>query len=174
MSEDQRLTPAELELESAMGALRPAMPTVDLPAAVFRAGQRSTLRSRRAWQLAAGLLAAAAATLAIVRPQVRIEKQVVYVEIPAKIPPAPPEPDMTSPERAPATLQALPWLPKPSAERAEYVLLCQAVIERGLDALPVTRSSPSTPTRIGDVILQRGISGGRFNWLDDPSNGDAQ
>ncbi|MHC4444545.1 MAG: hypothetical protein ACYTF1_18215 [Planctomycetota bacterium] len=56
MQKQEGLTPAEQELENALGRLRPAEVSIDRDRMMFRAGQRSIRRGMRVWQGVAAIL----------------------------------------------------------------------------------------------------------------------
>ena len=59
MQEPTPLTPAELELEAALGSLRPAPPGIDRDRLMFSAGRASVRNPVRRWPAASAALAAA-------------------------------------------------------------------------------------------------------------------
>jgi hypothetical protein len=129
MCDENGLTPAERELETALRGLRPAAPRLDRDRLMFEAGQASVRPpAPRLWQgVAAGFALAFVVALAW-RPPVRAVERVVYV-----------------PQGAGAARRMAPAVDDgqttASAERlrregASYVRLRDRVLIVGLDALP--------------------------------------
>lgn len=123
------LTPAQEELASALGRLRPAPAGLNRDEVMFRAGWASARRRDRRWGAAlAGLtifLGAAAVLSHFRTPQERVVERIVYR--PADARPQPPAP-----------LLAEAPLPTAAGD-ADYWKLRQEVLEKGLDALPSPR-----------------------------------
>ena len=168
------LTPAEREVESALGALRPAVPDAStdrdrLLRLMFRSGQadaesRSAQTTRRqllAWRAAAAVLLVGLGLSLALRPG---GERIVYVNAPADrgrrvvAPATTPAPSGGAPETPPAQRPA-PFAPgaAPGASVAsapssdvpptggDYLALRNAVLAGGLDALPVTPGPRSAP-----------------------------
>ncbi len=128
MHEDDHLTPAETELERALGRLTPADPGLDRDRLMFLAGQAAGRRERRRWQAAVvGLAAALAFAMGLASWRA------------GHLPETPPVPgglaivhQTFSAEEGP-----LPTVPPGVA----YLRLRDAVLDKGLDALPAVKSS---------------------------------
>jgi hypothetical protein len=128
------LNPGDRELEEALASLRPRDPHMNRDALLFHAGQASERRKRRRWQAVAGALALLLGVSLGLRPQPGEVVRVVRVQEPR---PAPQRPFDDSLARATLIGPAAPALPQPA-----YLVLRQAVLRRGLDAL---RSADPAP-----------------------------
>jgi len=125
MQEEDELTGAQREMESALGRLRPAAPPIDRDGLMFRAGQASMRKRGYAWQgLAAGLAVCLGMSLAF-RPAVRGTQDLAM-----------------APQSAEPT-QAGWQFPTPPADsesapspRGGYLHLRDMVLAGGIDALP--------------------------------------
>jgi len=151
MQDQERLGPAERELEQALAALRPASAKIDRDRLMFLAGRTSARRRSRLWQCAAGALAvalAAALSAALyARPAPREVERVVYVTV-------------ARPPAVPAEAPAAPIAtPEPGRWRGEpyYLKLRDEVLAKGLDALPAPRgpaAQPGIPDRTRFPLLR--------------------
>ena len=135
MHEDDHLTPAETELERALGRLTPAAAGLDRDRLMFRAGQATGGRGRRRWQAATAVLAAALA-LAVALSPWRAGERV----------------EPSSAPDGPTIVQQTPGadeIPSPAAmPGVAYLRLRDAVLDEGLDALPAVKSAEqATPVR---------------------------
>jgi hypothetical protein len=139
MSEtESNLSPADREMERALAGLSPAAAEIDLCGLAFEAGQRSAGRRLAGWRAAATLLAVGMLTVALMRPEPHTVDRIVTVTV-----------------EVPATAPQSSW-PEQFARSERtfaapvYFSLRNAVLERGLDALPEPSfsSSPARP----DVI----------------------
>jgi hypothetical protein len=145
------LTPAERELEAALGALRPAAPALDRDRLIFAAGRAvgrtESRRPLRCWQAAAAALALAAGLSLLVRTGPGTRPDAPQVPLVIRQSPTPLAPPQPAPLTAPTVVSAGPtasfWLMRPAP--GTYFDLRDKVLRRGLDALP--RSTPETPTR---------------------------
>lgn len=122
--QEPQLTPAERELEAALGRLQPAGHRIERDRLMFRAGQ-ATMRNRlHLWRAASALLAVAFGVSLAARQA------------------APPVQGPTYAQSAPAQLdEAIPavaFAGEASPGGGHYLLLREAVIIRGVDALPAT------------------------------------
>lgn len=133
MPDEENLTPAERELELALGGLRPAGPSIDRDRMMFRAGQASAGRRDRVWQGATAALALALGLSVFARPAPRQAERIVYLT---------PEVPATS---AGPWASAGTWGRGSGSPRVEggYLKLRNEVLARGVDAL----SEPSLSTR---------------------------
>ena len=134
MQDENGLTPAERDLESALGGLRPVAASIDRDQLMFRAGRASMQRRGRAWQSAAAVLAVGLCLSLAFRPAGRRVVPVAGV-------PVEPSPTVVGPELA--------WLPADMAwaQQGSYIRVRDDVMEHGLDALPSPsgRSGPAEP-----------------------------
>lgn len=121
MQDRENLTAADEELAEALGHLRPMQASVDRERLMFRAGQISTRRARRAWQCATVLVAVALGVSLLVRLE-------------------PAEPGKTvrvAAERPVVVPLMVEWSSEsPVAGDGAYLKLRNEVLEKGLDALP--------------------------------------
>lgn len=146
MQNDERLNPAEEELEQALGQLRPAGTALDANQLMFQAGQRYARRGNRFWQMAAGVLMVLLATSMILQPPPRTVEKIVYVplEEPARPRPAPAPRYADDSDRDHNN---------PLAE-GSYLRIQQAVLKHGLDALPQSTglAAASPPRTLKDLL----------------------
>ncbi|MHC4627414.1 MAG: hypothetical protein ACYTDV_10580, partial [Planctomycetota bacterium] len=70
MHEEEGLTPAEHELESALGRLKPAANTLNRDALMFKAGLAAA-GGRRPWQMFSGVLTLLLLCSILIRPELR-------------------------------------------------------------------------------------------------------
>lgn len=116
----------ENELEAALAKLRPAGVEFDVVQLAYEAGRREAGRRGLVWPVVCGLLATGLLAALVVRPATpRPVERIVYVNQAAP----------------PATMPMLQPMPReePSpavAAAAGYIALRDAVLARGLDALP--------------------------------------
>ena len=121
MQDKENLTAADEELVKALGHLHLVQASVDRERLMFRAGQISTRRGRRAWQCTTVLVAVALGVSLLVRLE-------------------PPEPGKTvrvAAERPVVVPLVVKWSVESSvAGDGAYLKLRNDVLEKGLDALP--------------------------------------
>ena len=121
MQDRENLTAADEELVEALTQLHPVQASVDREQLMFRAGQISTRRGRRAWQCTTVLVAVALGVSLLVR----LES---------------PEPGKTvrmAAERPAVVPLVVEWSVESSvAGDGAYLKLRNEVLEKGLDALP--------------------------------------
>ncbi|MBN1764597.1 MAG: hypothetical protein JW860_05015 [Sedimentisphaerales bacterium] len=137
MSNQENLTPAQQELESALAALQPGSSVINRDLLLFRAGRKSVRRHNRLWQTLTGTLA-------------------VMLAISLGYRPAPPSitSQFASQKTTPLTLQSsgfekMTFTPdKSNWDDGSYFKLRKKVLEEGLDVLP--RSESSTGSEIID------------------------
>ena len=138
MSNEEGLTPAQRELESALAAVRPARGGLNRDRVLFRAGQASArrqgLRTTGAMAVLSALLGASAILFALRGAETKVVERVVYREAPEAPRVAVRPVETVAPSPAPASF----------ASQSEYLRLRQAVLEKGLDALP---AAPASATR---------------------------
>ncbi|HUT57924.1 MAG TPA: hypothetical protein VNA25_08750 [Phycisphaerae bacterium] len=132
MQGQDELTPADRELESALGGLRPAGAGIDRGELMFRLGRASARRRSVWWQGLAGALAAALVASLIARPAPREVERIVHVPI---VQPA--EPGQTHSPVLVATASAMP--------EDAYLNVRRRVLEMGLDALPAVANGLHEP-----------------------------
>ena len=131
--QDDRLTPAERELETLLGGLRPAAPSANRDRVMFLAGQASGRRQRRAWQGVSCCLAAVIAIL-VLWPGAHM----------TDVGPSPTTiaTDHAAPSAFPAEFRDSLRL-RQSDSLANYLRLRRMVRDRGLDALPPLAPRPA-------------------------------
>ncbi len=125
MRNEEELTPADRELEEALGSLRPQRPAIDRDALMFRAGRVSAGRRGIFWQAASVALAACLAVSLARGPEVREVERIVRVPV-AWV------------GTSSTTLAQLPDAPADGG----YIRIRDIVLREGLDALPVSASAP--------------------------------
>ncbi|MBP7050058.1 MAG: hypothetical protein KBE65_03500 [Phycisphaerae bacterium] len=130
--QDERLTPAERELETLLGGLRPVTPSANRDRVMFLAGQASGRRQRWAWQGVSCCLAVVIAVL-VLRPGAHM----------TDIGPSPTAiaTDRAAPSVFPAEFRDSLRL-RQSDSLANYLRLRRLVRDRGLDALPPLAPRP--------------------------------
>jgi hypothetical protein len=148
-NEKDELSPAERELEAALGGLAPAAPPMGLEQAYVRAAVARERRRTRLWQGVAAVLAVGAGVAVWNRPAattrvVEVQK-VVYVE---STKPAAPQRQTGAPQ------MALVSEPAPAAPGDyAYLRMRDRVLTQGVDSLRVSRvstPSPRVPQAIGE------------------------
>ena len=154
--QEERLTPAESELESALRSLRPARAAIDRDRLMFQAGRASARRGGRVWLGATMALAAALGVSLVVRPGPREVVRIVRVE-----------PQPTRPKAAPSLPMIYAFVgPADWRGRGQYLKLRQEVLEKGLDALPEPETTAAPEPR-EDLEKRLGIprpKARRRNW----------
>lgn len=144
MPDEDTLTPAQRELEAALGALRPAGPAIDRDRLMFRAGRASARRPARIWQVASVVLAAGLAVSLWARPKPGETVRIVRVR--------PDRPGSESVIPGPAPAARVEDARRPPADNP-YARLCDDVIGRGLDALPaLARSRRAAPLSVEQLL----------------------
>ena len=148
MSDEETLTPAERELASALGALRPAAPAIDRDRLMFRAGRASARHRRRLWQAACVVLGTGLAVALATRPRPAQTVRIVRIRE------AGPGPARLRPREAapPAAVEGAPSVLVDN----QYARLCDDVMRRGLDALPAPRRSATAAPLSVEQLLGTG------------------
>ncbi len=131
MYEEESLTPAERELESALGQLKPAPNMLSRDELMFNAGIAAAGK-KRSWQMLSGALTIL--LLGSVLTQVGLNGAAELSS-----------PPITAQHEMPQTLNRSVQFE--SGGSLEYVTLRQNVVERGLDALPLRRGVGSNEPR---------------------------
>ncbi len=133
MQNENGLTPAERELEAALGGLKPARASLNRDRVMFLAGRNSVRGQRRAWQGAAACLAVALVVSILSRPGARvIEVEREYAES-----------DTQSVYHVSAPVDVFEPLDRKSDDALrKNIRLRSAVIYGGLDWLPASDSEP--------------------------------
>ena len=141
MANENGLTPAEMELESALGVLQPVAVAIERDRLMFRVGQSSARRRNLAWPILSIALALmlGVSLLHQSEPQTRtveVEK-LVYIT-----------------KTAPATQSAIHFAtqggqpdPYQLQAQANYVKLRAKVLTEGLDVLPKRRGRSASAAR---------------------------
>ena len=139
MPNENGLTPAEMELETALGGLQPVAVAIERDRLMYRAGQSSARRRNLAWPILSVALALLLGASLLHQPEpqpqtVEVET-LVYVPVPA-------------PSTQPAihmSAQTVRPDPYQLQAQANYVRLRDKVLTEGLDALPIREvSSPQS------------------------------
>lgn len=141
------MTPAERELESALGALRPIGPAIDRDRLMFHAGQASAIRRCHVWQALAAVLAVAACASMAIRLTPRPVPSVANESTGSTIAGG------TEMARWPDDADR-PTVP---AENG-YLHLRNIAMTQGIDALPaaVARASAQPPLTLRQLLETRG------------------
>jgi hypothetical protein len=145
MQQQQRLSPAEQELASALGALAPAQPVIERDEVLYQAGLAAGRRTARRWR---GVSAALAACL------------LAAITLPAQRT-TPPRPAPVAVERIIAPPVAVEPQIEPAPEprtvmipSGQYAQLRNAVLAHGMSALPpMTDSDPEPPLTVRNAML---------------------
>jgi hypothetical protein len=138
MSEQERLNPADLELEAALKSLPPAIATIDPMAAAFAAGQRSCRRQAQGWQAVAAMLFFVGLGLWFA-PALRPSRPEMTGGVDSAVATRSSQRENDQPSRLPGTDQSL-------------LMLRAAVAEHGLDALPRLILPATQPIWVGEAI----------------------
>jgi len=135
MQDRTDLTPAERELEAALGRLHPARPGIDRDELMFRCGQASVRRGGRFWPGLAAVLALCLGLSLAIRPAPREVERIVRVA-------AEPAAEMVRRRVPPVPVDLGHWTPLPDDG---YIRLREKVLARGLDALPTPIAATAVP-----------------------------
>jgi len=127
MQDEESITAAERELASALGRLRPERGTIDRDEVMFRAGRASARRRGHYWQGATALLVCGLGVSLFTRPAPREIERIVTVAAPGPV----------LEDDSPTDVAVRDWRRGVRQHHAEYLRLRQAVLARGIDALPV-------------------------------------
>lgn len=159
MNNENGLTPAELELEAALGGLQPMAVTIERDRLMYRAGQSSARRRNLAWPILSIALALMLGVSLLHQPEA--QEQTVEVEKLVYIKEA--EPPTQSVLQA--AIQGAQPDPYQLEAQANYVKLRDKVLTEGLDVLPVrkTRSARPTIERWDDYLPKRQSSWWKLN-----------
>ena len=121
MHKEEDLTPAERELESALGRLKPAGNTLSRDALMFSAGRAAAGRNKP-WQMLSGVLMVLLLCSVLIRPEVQ-------------------EPRESSPVGNPGQYRMAQAVYRPvqteSSSSLAYPTLRRNIVQHGLDALPL-------------------------------------
>jgi hypothetical protein len=131
MQDDDRLTPMDKELEAALGGLKPSGAAISRDRVMFAAGQAAAHRHGRVWQGVSGLLAALLLASIVWHPGPAGPAQ--RVETVAYEPPA----------VLPTASLAEPIDRQEVEAFRRYVRTRRAVLNRGIEAIPVSPASRS-------------------------------
>lgn len=152
MSNSEFLTPAERELEAALGDLAPAGGGIDRDRFLYEAGRTSARRSLHFWR--AGTAAMTLALLAALAWQPRPKAAQPVVQAPEQT-----APDITpvmarSTTPSPETRASLQW------DENSYLVVQRRVLQLGIDALPRSQSGgklkPLRGADYGDLLHANG------------------
>jgi len=116
---EEKLSPAEKELESALGQLKPTTNTLSRDVLMFNAG-RATAGKKRSWQVLSGMLAVVLFCSVMYRPELDETRHLSY-----------------SPEVVESQMTQTPYQPvqAESPGSLAYPILRQNIVRYGLDAL---------------------------------------
>ena len=139
MSNENGLTPGEMELEAALGGLRPVAVAIERDRLMYRAGQSSARRRNLAWPILSIALALMLGVSLLHQPESQVltveREKLVYVK-----------------ESAPPTQSVLHMAaqisqpdPYQLKAQANYVKLRDKVLTEGLDVLPIRKSRSPRP-----------------------------
>jgi hypothetical protein len=115
MQEQNRLNPAQRELEEALASVAPIAARVDPIAAAFDAGRKSNRRQLHFWRAAAGI--------------------VLALGVASRLVPRGHDSMLPAPDRSETTVVAREATGTPLPQQS-FLMLQRAVDEKGLDALP--------------------------------------
>jgi hypothetical protein len=141
MNNENRLTPAEMELEAALGGLQPVAVAIERDRLMYRAGQSSARRRNLAWPILSIALSLLLGVSLLHQPESQVQtverEKLVYITKPA-------------PRTQPALqMAAQTGLPDPYQVQAQanYVKLRDKVLTEGLDVLPKRRGRSANAAR---------------------------
>jgi hypothetical protein len=166
MPQHQHLKPAEEELAAALGALAPASPNIDRDRMLFLAGRAAERKTAGLWRGVSGGLAACLVAALAIQAWPSADKHT-----PRTIEPTRPVEiiKITAPPPQPIPLLAS----APAAQlKGSYVQLRNAVLTRGMEALPpMSESSPSIESTPTDAMIaltarRRRMKGGLMAMLN--------
>ncbi|MBN1846938.1 MAG: hypothetical protein JW810_14725 [Sedimentisphaerales bacterium] len=156
MSQENGLTPAQRELEAALGGLQPAAMQIERDRFLYQAGRASATRRNRAWPVLTAALSVMLGLSLLHRGEPEIQtvpvERIVYVQSPGHAPAAVFPAAGWTPAADPDLLQA----------QAYYVQLRDRVLTEGLDALPLR---PERLDRPGQTDLPTAGQRGRQDYL---------
>jgi hypothetical protein len=151
MQNEENITPAQRELETALGSLRPIATSMDRDLLMFRAGRASGRRHYRIWQGGVAVLAVLLTVSLLHSPTVGPIERVQYVT--------------DEQQAAPANMMTMTKAPTgPARTRSlmpgNYIRLRNRVLIGGLDELPEAQSSsgPSEPPMTRQQLLEMMLS----------------
>ena len=143
MYKEEGLTPAERELESVLGQLRPAANTLNRDELMFNAGGAAA-GGKRPWQMLSGVLSILLVGSVLIQIDSNGARQSSSGPIMARH-------EVTQPLNRAVRFE--------SAGSMEYVTLRRNVVERGLDALPLRRGlSGGAPRKSRKQLLDSMLS----------------
>ncbi len=142
--QEQRLTPAEAELEAALASLQPSADLVDRDRLMYRAGYSAARRGRRLWQVTTALLATSISAMLAANGLAHRNRSPLIAQ-----------------HEAPAVVLNVfsnaAWRPGsntvPNAN--SYFVVRQEVLQKGLAALPVGKvgsGSDDPPLTVGSIL----------------------
>ncbi len=134
MQDETRLTPSEKEIEAALGGLKPARASMNRDQLMFCAGRASARRHNRIWQVVSGFLGIVLLVSVMYRPPATV------VDTGTNI--------IASNARESVAVNAAgqrrDWSDRRRPDSvADYVRMRRAVLDRGIEALPVPSPDPS-------------------------------
>ena len=143
MQNEENLSPAEQELESALGKLKPIANTLNRDVLMFKAG-RATAGKRRPWQMLSGVLTVLLLCSVLVRPDLNGARSLSSS-------PKPSEFQMTQVLYQPEQAE--------SSDSLAYPVLRQNIVRYGLDALRFQQGmSHSKPLKNRKELLESMLS----------------
>ena len=143
--QQEPLTPADRELEAALGRLRPAPPNLDRDQMMFRAGQASTRRHMHAWQGVAAVLALAVTISLGVRPTPLTRERRISVTADSN------RPAVATPPAARLGRETL------AAAPTSFLSLRRAVLTGGVDTIaPPAPATAPAPNPVAPPLRLRG------------------
>ena len=168
MPNENGLTPAEMELEAALGSLQPVTVAIERDRLMYRAGQSSARRRNLAWPILSVALALMLGVSLLHQPEpqtqtVEVEK-LVYVTKPA------------TPTQSALHVATQGGQPDPYQleAQANYVKLRDKVLTEGLDALPIREVSSPRPVEERGPRWQDYLPNRQSSWwkVNNKLNGD--
>jgi len=135
MQDETRLTPSEREIEAALGGLRPARASVNRDQLMFCAGRASARRKNRMWQGISGFLGLVLLVSVMSRPSATLVDtgtNTVASNVQESLP-------------VNAANQRHDWSDRGRSDPvADYVRMRRAVLDQGIEALPIPSPAPSS------------------------------
>lgn len=151
MPNENGLTPAERELEAALGGLQPVAVAIERDRLMYRAGQSSARRRNLAWPILSISLVLMLSVSLLQRPEAQVQtvevEKLVYIQEPA--------PSVASMEHVATPVR--PADPYQLQAQVRYVKLRDKVLTEGLDVLPkrTARSGGAARERGEDYLTIR-------------------
>jgi hypothetical protein len=131
MYNEDKLSPAQQELESALSQIRPAQDALNHELFIFKAG-RASVNTGRSWQMVSAALTVLLLCSVLIRPELDMPRREASPHLVAL--------DETASAHAPR--------PSEPVDASAYIALRQSIVRRGLNALPSGSGLGSSTQRV--------------------------